>query len=206
MIGPGEIFTIFFVTLGPLKVLGPFAHRTHDLDDVTVRKIAFRAFIFATLAIIVGAFAGSKLAANWNVSVAAMTLTAGIVFFLVALRQLLEQYEPPHAAVAAPLPASPTAAALKLIFPIVLTPYGIATVIALLAASTETHRTELIIGLVVAVMVLNLIAMLFARWVMSNATTIVVLQLLGAVLAVLQAALAIQIIIRGLQQLKVIAP
>jgi hypothetical protein len=28
MIGPAEIFTIFFVTLGPLKLLGPFAQRT----------------------------------------------------------------------------------------------------------------------------------------------------------------------------------
>jgi hypothetical protein len=27
MIGPAEIFTIFFVTLGPLKLLGPFADR-----------------------------------------------------------------------------------------------------------------------------------------------------------------------------------
>jgi multiple antibiotic resistance protein len=54
MIGPAEIFTIFFVTLGPLKVLGPFAQRTQGLDDTTVRRIAVWAFVIATIAIVVG--------------------------------------------------------------------------------------------------------------------------------------------------------
>jgi multiple antibiotic resistance protein len=202
-IGPAEIFTLFFVTLGPLKILGPFAQRTHDLDDDTARKVAVRAFVIATLAIVAGGFIGRALAGNWNVSIPALMLTAGVIFFLVALRQLLEQYELPHAPSAQPLPASPTAAALRLVFPVVLTPYGIAAVIVLLAASRDAQRTELIIGLLVGVMVLNLLAMLFARRIMSGAT-VVVLQLLGAVLAVLQVALAVQIIIGGLQRLGVL--
>jgi multiple antibiotic resistance protein len=203
VIGPAEIFTLFFVTLGPLKILGPFAQRTHDLDDATARKVAVRAFVIATIAIVAGGFVGRALAANWQISLPAIMLTAGIIFFLVALQQLLEQYEPPHAPSAQPLPASPTSAALRLVFPVVLTPYGIAGVIALLAASHDTQRTELIIGLLVGVMVLNLLAMLFARRVMSG-VTVVVLQLLGAVLAVLQVALAVQIIIGGLQRLGVL--
>ena len=39
-IGAAEIFVIFFVTLGPLKMLGPWVQRTHDLDEAAVRKIA----------------------------------------------------------------------------------------------------------------------------------------------------------------------
>ena len=42
-LGPGEIFTIFFITIGPLKLLGPFVQRTHGLDDTAVRQIAVRA-------------------------------------------------------------------------------------------------------------------------------------------------------------------
>src|SRR5262249_3088336 len=138
MIGPAEIFTIFFVTLGPLKILGPFAQRTHGLDDATVRQISVRAFLLATIAVIVGGFVGRALLAKWEVSLGAMLIAAGIIFLLVALNQLLEQYGLPHAPDAAPLPAPPTAAALKLLFPIVLTPYGIATVIVLLTTSKET--------------------------------------------------------------------
>jgi hypothetical protein len=36
-LGPGEIFTIFFITIGPLKLIGPFVQRTHGLDDAAVR-------------------------------------------------------------------------------------------------------------------------------------------------------------------------
>jgi len=205
ILGPGEIFTLFFITLGPLKLLGPFVQRTHGLDVAAVRQIALRAFLMATIAAIAGGFLGATLLANWHVSIGAMVITAGLVFLLVALRQILEQYEPPHALDASPpaLPTTPTAAALKLLFPLVLTPFGIATVIVLLALSTESGRTELIVGMVVAVMLLNLLAMLFARKILVGAT-IVVLQILGAVLGILQAGLAVQIILRGLRELKII--
>lgn len=45
----------------------------------------------------------------------------------------------------------------------VLTPYGIAAVIVLLALSKETGRTDLIVGMLLVVMLLNLLAMAFAR-------------------------------------------
>src|SRR6266576_4276721 len=200
MIGPAEIFTIFFVTLGPLKILGPFAQRTHGLDDAVVRKVAMWAFIIATIAAVVGSLIGRAILEKWHVSIGAMAIAAGIIFFLVALRQLLEQYEPAHEATSAPLPASPTAAAMRLLFPVVLTPYGIATVIILLAASSDAQRTETILALLVGVMVLNLLAMLFARRILVG-FTMVVLQVLGAVLGVMQVALAIQFVLRGLELL-----
>lgn len=204
MIGSAETFTIFFVTLGPLKVLGPFVQRTHGLDDSTVRRIALIAFLFGTIAIVAGGLLGRALLSNWNVSIGAMSITAGIVFLLVALRQLLDQYEPVQAPAAQmPLPPSPAAAALRLLFPIVITPYGIAVAIVLLAASTEAQRTELILALLVAVMVLDLLAMLFARKILVG-FTMIVLQILGGVLGVLQAGLAVEFILRGLQLLKII--
>jgi multiple antibiotic resistance protein len=205
MLGPAEIFTIFFITLGPLKILGPFVQRTHGLDDPTVRQIAVRASLIAAVSAIAGGFLGAALLANWRISIGAMIIAGGIVFLLVGLRQLLGEYEPPHAPDAnmLALPASPTAAALKLLFPIVLTPFGIAAVIVLLALSTESGRTAIIVGMVVVVMLLNLIAMLFARKILVG-VTIIVLQILGAVLGILQAGLAVQIILRGLRDLKII--
>lgn len=206
VLGPAEIFTIFFITIGPLKLLGPFVQRVHGLDDATVRQIAVRAFLMATISAIAGGFLGATLLGNWHISIGAMVIAGGLVFLLVGMRQLLEQYEPPHAPDAnmPALPASPTAAALKLLFPLVLTPFGIAAVIVLLALSTENGRTGIIIGMVVAVMLLNLVVMLFARKILVGAT-ILVLQILGAVLGILQAGLAIQIILRGLRELKIIS-
>ena len=205
-LGPGEIFTIFFITIGPLKLLGPFVQWTHGLDDAVVRQIAVRAFLLATISAIAGGFLGAMLLNSWHVSIGAMVITAGLVFLLVGLRQILEQYEPPHAPDPnlPALPAAPTAAALKLLFPIVLTPFGIAAVIVLLALSPGVERTGLIVGMVVVVMLLNLVCMLFARRIMVGAT-IVVLQILGAVLGILQSGLAVQIMLRGLRDLKIIS-
>jgi len=205
-LGPGEIFTIFFITIGPLKLLGPFVQWTHGLDDAVVRQIAVRAFLLATISAIAGGFLGAMLLNSWHVSIGAMVITAGLVFLLVGLRQILEQYEPPHAPDPnlPALPAAPTAAALKLLFPIVLTPFGIAAVIVLLALSPGVERTGLIVGMVVVVMLLNLVCMLFARRIMVGAT-IVVLQILGAVLGILQSGLAVQIMLRGLRDLNIIS-
>ena len=47
VIGAGEIFVVFFVTLGPLKILGPWVQRTRDLDEAAVRKVAVWAFVIA---------------------------------------------------------------------------------------------------------------------------------------------------------------
>ena len=205
-LGPGELFTLFFITIGPLKLIGPFVQRTHGADDATVRQIAVRAFLLATVGIIAGGFLGATLLGNWHISIGAMIVAGGLVFLLVALRQLLGQYEPPHVPdpSAPALPASPTAAALKLLFPIVLTPFGIAALIVLLALPSDGARLEIILAMVVLVMVLNLLTMLFARKIMVSAT-IVVLQILGGVLGILQAGLAVQIILRGLRELKILA-
>jgi multiple antibiotic resistance protein len=204
VVGPAEILTIFFVTLGPLKVLGPFAQRTRGIDDTAMRQIAWWAFVVATLGIVAGSLLGRMLLDKWHVSIPALRLTGGIVFFLVALRQLLEQYEPPHVAAPEPLPPSPVVAASRLVFPMVLTPYGIAVVIALLSATDDVQRIVMILGLVVFMMALDLVAMWFARRILVG-YTIVVLQVIGAVLAVLQVALSIQFILGGLRALGVIA-
>ena len=204
MIDPSAIFTGFFVTLGPLKTLGPFAQRTREVSPSAVRQIALWAFIVATVGSVGGGLIGRALLTKWHVSLPALMLTGGIVFFMVALRQLLEQYEPPRLPEPAePLPTSPLAAACRLVFPIVLTPYGIAAVIALLASSDDPARTFLILGLLVLVMCLDLLAMLYARFILRG-FAIIVLQVLGAVLAVLQVALSVEFMLLGLRSLGVL--
>ena len=141
---------------------------------------------------------------KWRVSIPALTLSGGIIFFLVALKQLMEQYEPARAVPPEPLPAGPIVAACRMVFPIVLTPYGIAVVIALLSASTEVARTTMILALLVLVMALDFLAMWFARRILVG-FTMIVLQVVGAVLAVLQVALSVEFILTGLRGLGVLA-
>jgi multiple antibiotic resistance protein len=192
---PSEILTLFIVTLGPIKILVPFAQRTKDFSAETQRAIAVRAFILATAAVVLGGLFGQSTLTKWHVPVPVLLITAGIILFAVALRQVLQQYED-AGHLADPLPASPMAAATRVVFPLVITPYGIATLIVLLAESGSATRTETILGILVAVMCLNLLAMLFGRRILLG-PVLLVLQVLGAVLAVLQVALAIHFMLIG---------
>ena len=203
MFGPGEIFTLFFVTLGPLKIIGPFAQQTHGLAPATVRGIALRVFVLSLIAVALGGLLGRALVLNWQISMPALLISTGVIFFLVALQVVLEQYEPPREAVASSLPSDLKAAALKITFPTVVTPYGIAALIALLAATDQTASPALIWGVLFGVMVLNLLAMLFAHAVMHG-MVVLGMRLLGAVLGVMQVALAVQIVLVALRKLSVL--
>jgi multiple antibiotic resistance protein len=203
LVAIGAIFTLLFVTLGPIKVLGPFAQLTRDMDEAKMKALAVRAFAIALIAAIVGGFLGAVLVENWQISLAAVTLAGGVIFFLIGLSLVLEQYQPSRAA-PPPLQGEPMAAALRLAFPTVVTPYGIAAVIALIANSPDAARTAIIVATLIAVMVTNLLAMLYVRRIIRG-ITVLVLQILGAVLGVLQVALAVQIMIRGLRLLRVLA-
>src|SRR6478609_628986 len=90
MVEPAQIFTFFFVTLGPLKLIAPFAFRTRDVDLARSRRIGLWAFAVATISVLAGGLLGSNLLVTWRVSMPALQLSGGIVFFLVAMRQLLE--------------------------------------------------------------------------------------------------------------------
>ena len=204
MVEPAQIFTFFFVTLGPLKLIGPFVARTRELDLARSRQIALWAFTVATIAVVAGGLLGSNLLVMWRISMPALQLSGGIIFFLVAMRQLLEHYEPPReGAEPAPLPAAALPAAARLVFPMLLTPYGVAAAIALLASSASAERTATILGVLVAVMLMNLLAMWFARQLLVG-PVLVILQVVGSVLAVMQVALSVQFVLTGLRALGVL--
>ena len=195
----GAIFTLFFITLGPLKILGPFAQLTRETDEATMQRIAVRAFVLAVIAVVAGGFAGRVLLENWGISASAMLLAGGIIFALVGLRLVLEQYQPAHP-VPPPLPGEPIAAAMRITFPTVVTPYGIAALIVVLTNSRDAERTGTILALLLAVMVLNLLTMLYGRRIMDG-VTVIALQVIGAVLGVLQVAIATDMILRALSAL-----
>ena len=88
-----KVFTFLFLTLGPLKILGPFASMTRGHDAAFKRQLAVRGIVIATIALLAAATIGASILQKWGISIGAMHLTAGIVLFLVALRPVLEQYE-----------------------------------------------------------------------------------------------------------------
>jgi multiple antibiotic resistance protein len=197
----GKLLTLFFVMLGPIKLLGPFARATATLPPAELRATAVRTAAMATLIAVAGGFLGVAMLGSWDIPVFVLRLTTGLILFVVAFRLVMQPYE-------APTPASGAAAAqppnaMQLVFPMVLTPYGIAAVIVLLALSQGPGRTGLIVAALLAVMLLNLLAMAFVRQILGAIGPL--LQAVGAVLGVLQMALAVQVILTALRGLGVLA-
>ena len=88
----------------------------------------------------------------------------------------MQPYEPVQTPT--PPPAAPMAVTLRLTFPLVVTPYGIAAVIAALDSSVEPRMVSGVYAILVIVMLLSLLATLFIgdivrgptlliRWVLS---------------------------------------
>ncbi len=204
-IPPGKIFTYFFVMLGPIKLIGPFVKMTGGMDKTSANKLAVKGFVIACITGMVAATVGQKTLASWGVSLPALLVAAGLVLLLVALQTVLAQYEPRQTPMAIPADAlAPTDKSLTLLamsplaFPSIISPYGIAILILLLAAEPRSEFI-LIFTIFMGVMAINLLAMFFARPILKYAAG--ALMVLGAVLGVLQVALAVEILLLAARML-----
>jgi multiple antibiotic resistance protein len=201
-LGLSQTFTFFFVMLGPLKILGPFTRLTQHADDKLRRALALRSIMIACIAGILAAVVGQSMLDKWSVQLPSLLIAAGVILFLVALRDVMAQYQPKAPAEAPPEPSRRMAFS-PLAFPTIITPYGTAVLILLLAVIDGFQHDAIIVGLFLAVMVLNLLAMLFARQILHLVGP--VLGILGALLGVLQVALAVQMFKAALVLLGVLA-
>src|SRR5262245_64685922 len=114
-LGVGKLFTLFFVTLGPIKLLGPLARSTATMTDAELRALAIRAGALATLIAIAGGFLGRTLLESWQIPVFSLRLTAGLILFVVAFRLVMQPYE---SAPQAATPAEPPSI-MRVVFPMV---------------------------------------------------------------------------------------
>ena len=83
-------FIIFFLTLGPLKAIGPFAQATRGADPILRRTLAWRATLIATVIVLAVALVGSLILKNWRVSVPAVMIAGGIILFRQAFQMIIE--------------------------------------------------------------------------------------------------------------------
>lgn len=195
----GMVFTCFMVMLGPIKLVAPFAALTSEMEDKAARGLAMKAVGIACIGGLVAAVVGQNTLVSWGVSLTALHFAGGLILLVVALKNVLAQYEAPGKA-AEPAVAPRNPAFSPLAFPTILTPYGLAVFMLLLAMTADREREIVICLLFLAVMALNLLVMWFARAIMRRGSG--ALAILGAVLGVLQVALALQMILSELRVLR----
>ena len=201
--GLSQVFVLFFVMLGPIKIIAPFALLTKDAEDSSCRRVAVRAFTIASVTTLIAAAVGRAILDNWHVSLGALLIAGGVILFLVALRLVLQQYAPAPEVEARSSDSTLGGVAIRLAFPAIVTPYGIATVIIILTIAPNAIYVAGVALALIAVMILNLFAMLYARRILK-AVGMMPLQIIGSVLSVLQVALGVQMILAGLRMIGVL--
>ncbi len=200
---PAQIFTLLFLMLGPFKIIGPFAQLTRGANNQQAHRIAWVSIIVASAALLVAALLGGSILDSYRIPVPVMALSGGLILLLVALKNLLQQFEAqPDAGPPAAAPPSMKVALMPLAFPTIVTPYGIAALVVLMALTAGTQARLLVGGIVVAIMLANLVIMMLARKIMPVMG--IVLPILGAVLGVVQVALGLQIINNALTTMGVL--
>ncbi|WP_313392896.1 MarC family protein [Sphingobium yanoikuyae] len=196
------VLVIFFVTLGPIKVIAAFAQLTSQLPDGERRALALRSTLIATAVGFLILFIGDNLRQNWQIASPDLLLTGGLLLLIGALEAVKNaQHAPPPGA---PPTSAKGLAMSPVTFPIIITPYGIVALLlfAAVAGDTRTFLTG-VFGIFLGMMVADFLAMIFARQLLGfiHAGT---LMAFGWMIAVLQAALAIHAIMSGLQQYGVV--
>jgi multiple antibiotic resistance protein len=201
----GDIFILFFLTLGPLKAILPFARVTHGTDLAFQRTVAWRATVIATVIVLVVALLAPLVLGNWHVSPPAVAITAGIILFAQALRIVMQPPPAPGSttAQASPSPPSPAIAVFPIAIPAIVTAPGIAAIAAIIALNKhDPGQVAVVVAMLILMMVLNLLTLWNNETILKRGVA-GVLPVVGWVLAVLQAALAVQIIIHALRVLEV---
>jgi multiple antibiotic resistance protein len=199
-----DALIIFFLTLGPLKAIAPFAQLTQGTDPEFRRAVAWRATAIATITVLAVALLGALVLENWHVSIAAIVITGSIILFCQAFQLIMQPLaaapSPPPPSAGQP-PPSLAIAHIPLAIPGLVTAPGIAAIAAFMAiAAGDWTQKGIVLAALLVIMGLNLVTLLNVEVLVKRGSP-VVQKVFGWVMAVLQAALAAQYLINGLVRL-----
>jgi multiple antibiotic resistance protein len=203
MVTPAFIFTIFMLTLGPIKTVPAFFAMTQGQAPKAVRALATKGTVMATAVSLLIALVMTGVAASWRVSLDDLRIAGGILLF-AASREIIGQFNRP-----APLPpvvAPEQPAVTPLAIPIIVTPWGVTAILIFIElADGDSKMLTIIIAILLLVMLLNLIGMLLARRIIA-VVGIITFQVVGWIFAVLQAGLAVDAVVTSLRNLALFHP
>ncbi len=159
-------------------------------------RIALVALLTSLATLTLAVFVGATAMAKAGTSPSSLIIAAGLILTLTALRNFFgaathiarDQEKP----VTAALGFSPIA------IPGIVAPVGVAVLIIFASYFPSTADKLAIMGVVVAIMLLNFVAMLGAQWFMARIGAAPLL-VLGAVFGVLQAAMGVEMLVSGIR-------
>lgn len=197
------VLTIFFMLLGPVKLIPSFARVAQGRDLPFQRALALRAVLIAAAMAAFVAVAGGSFAARYHISVDGVRIAGGLVLLVAALNTIFGKAAPSDSGTAETTPLklaiSPLAA------PVIVPPAGVAAILLFMMLAPEYPGMKLAVAIALAIiMALDFLVMFFNSRVIRTPGLIPVLQLLGAVLVFMQVGLAVETVLTALKHLGVI--
>lgn len=197
------IFTIFFMLIGPVKLIPSFAGLMRGAEERFKRDVAIRGAVIASALCVVVALAGETLLGKYHISLEAVRISGGLVLLIAALMIIFQKPQSPS-----PGSGTPTAtqlAASPIAVPIIVPPAGVAAVlISVMIAPQFPGAMQAVFICLAIMMVLDFLAMYFIDRIMKVPGLTIVLTVLASVLVFVQVGLAIETILNGLRGLGVI--
>jgi len=201
MITPAFIFTIFMLTLGPIRTVPAFFAITQDQAPKVARALAIKGTMVATGVSLLIAMVIAGIAASWRISLDDVRIAGGILLF-AASRETIGQLNRP--APPSPPPAAAPSnhpAVTPLAIPIIVTPWGVAAILVFIElADGDSKMSAIVIGILLLVMLLNLVGMLLARRIITL-VGLITFQVVGWIFAVLQTGFAVDAVVTSLRNL-----
>ena len=200
------VFVIFFLTLGPLKVIPIFNRLCYKTEPNFAKKLALKATIISSIILFAVAIIGKGILAKWDASTAALFVAGGLLILMASL-QMLSNFSLPKPLSPETEPYTeeniPAIAINPLTIPAIITPYGIvAILVATSQAEGDIKRQISIFALLLLIILLNWLGMIFAKVIVQK-VNIITLVIVGWVFAVLQAGLAVDLMIEGIKRAKI---
>ncbi len=202
------IFVIFMLTIGPIKTIPKFFFLTREATPAFRRRAALQSSLLAMGVALFLAFIGVNVLGKWRVSLDGLRLAGGLILLLSALKVVTGQSTDNVGRQQKITAETPVSATLSLAFspmatPIIITPYGVVAILFFMSLARDYASKAEVIGLVLLMMLLNYLGMLAANRIMKT-VGFPILKLIGWIFAVMQSALAIDVMIGAFRSLGVI--
>jgi multiple antibiotic resistance protein len=193
------VFTILFMLVGPLKLIGSFARATRGAEPSFKRSVAIRAELIAAAVCVFVVVAGGSLLSKYHISLDALRIATGLVLLISALVTIFGRVRSPGPGSGAPsaiqLAASPVA------LPGILPPAGIA---AILIGTQFPGMIQAVVLCLAILMVLDFLVMYFIDSIVKTPGLTVVLGVLGDVLVFVQVCLAVEVFLTAFKNLGIV--
>jgi multiple antibiotic resistance protein len=196
------VLTIFFMLLGPIKIIPAFGTLTRDADIQFKRALAIRGCLIASALVLLVALLGGTLLAKYHISFNALRIAGGLVLVIAALNAI---FRPTAQVQASPQASVMQVAASPLAIPVIVPPAGVAAIlIFIMLAPDYPGMWQAIAIAATTMMVLDFLVMYHFDLVMKTPGLMVILQVAGSVLVFVQVCIGVEIVLRALRDLGVV--